>query len=556
MKRALPIGTSDFSEIITKNYAYVDKTLFIKELIDGNIKATLIPRPRRFGKTLNLSMLKCFFENHAQSKRHLFDGLSVSKYPEIMAHQGQHPVIFVTFKDVKVSTWEDCYTKIKGIITREIERHPKIVDHLTTSEKREIQEIIANTATKDTYENSLLTLSHGLHTCYQKKVILLIDEYDTFIHEAYLNGYYDRAIEFARNFFSAGLKDNIHLERSVITGILRIAKESIFTGLNNFEVCTLLDQHYADTFGFLETDVQALLTEYNLLHELDAVRAWYNGYASGNCHVYNPWSILQFIRNTGTFNTYWINTSKNDLVKLLIGHSGTTFKEDFESLIAGKTLVVTLEESIVFSALEQRAAALWTFLIATGYLTFIRWWQEEGIVRAELAIPNIEVTALYKTIIMQWFADVVDLGTYQRMLQRLVLGDIEEFRERFVNLVPRILSTFDISGTEPENFYHALVLGMFVSLEKTHEIKSNRESGYGRYDVMLIPKDMTKPGIIIEFKKVSQLKKETLETAALAALKQIADRDYAAELRTRGITHIIALAIVFEGKKVLVQGSA
>jgi hypothetical protein len=556
----LPIGVSDFAEIITGNYTYVDKTLFIKELIEGEIKATLIPRPRRFGKTLNLSMLKCFFEkaNSEDPSRDLFYGLSVSKYPEIMAHQGQYPVIFMTLKEVKQDSWQECYEDLKAIISEEYARHDYLLNSpaLTAIQKKTVATVIDGEAADVAYRRSLKNLSLYLQKHYQRKVVILIDEYDTFIHEAYLKGYYDEAIKFARNFLGGGLKDNIHLERSVITGILRIAKESIFTGLNNFEVCTLLDQHYADKFGFLEVEVQELLVEHDLLHELDAVRAWYNGYASGNCHVYNPWSILQFIRNTGTFNTYWVNTSKNDLVKLLIGRSGTTFKEDFESLIAGKTLVVTLEESVVFSALEQRAAALWTFLIATGYLTFTRWWQEEGIVRAELAIPNIEVTALYKTIIMQWFADVVDLGSYQRMLQKLALGDVEEFREGFVNLVPRILSVFDVSGAEPEKFYHALVLGMFVSLEKTHEIKSNRESGYGRYDVILIPKECSRPGIIIEFKKISQLKKETLETAAQAALKQIAERDYAAELRVRGITRVIALAIVFQGKEVLVQEGA
>lgn len=523
----------------------------------GKVQVTLLPRPRRFGKTLNLSMLKYFFEKNTQApKRHLFNGLAISQYPEIMARQGQYPVIFITFKDIKHGSWNQCYQNIVTIIAEEYKRLRPNLNLSDPDDRIRVDSVTSETAPESWYHSALLLLSRLLQKAYQQKVILLIDEYDTFIHEAYLKGYYQEAITFARNFLGAGLKDNPHLEQSVLTGILRVAKESLFSGLNNLEVCTFLDQHYADKFGFLEAEVQKLLIDSGLAYELDTIRAWYNGYAAGNCHVYNPWSMVQFMRQGGKFDTYWVNTSQNDLVKLLVRQSGTTFKKEFESLLEGQPLKVTLEESVVFSALEQRASALWTFLLATGYLTFTHWWLDEGIMHAKLAIPNSEVRALYKTIINEWFADVVDLGDYQQMLQELVLGNIQEFKEHFTHLAPQILSSFDVGGKEPEKFYHALVLGMLISLEKTHEIKSNRESGFGRYDVMLIPKDRAKPGIIIEFKKVSQLKQETIETAAQAALAQITNRNYASELHTRGITHIQALAIVFDGKKVLVQEGA
>jgi hypothetical protein len=532
--------------------------MFINGIVEAGAKVTLIPRPRRFGKTLNLSMLKYFFEKTDASKRHLFDRLAISNHPDIMAHQGEYPVIFMTLKDIKQDTWQACYDDLKGVIGNEYERHNYLLSSsaLSTAQKRTFQAIIDGNASTAVYRRSLKDLAQYLQVHHQKKVVILIDEYDTVIHEAYLNKFYAQAISFMRAFLGGGLKDNSTLALAVITGILRVAKESIFSGLNNLEVCTLFDERYADAFGFFEADVHSLLSTYSLAHHMDAVRTWYNGYGSGNFRVYNPWSIVQFIRQAGIFKPYWVNTSQNDLIKFLIRSSGTTFKKDFESLLDHKPLVVNLEENIVFSALKQRAAALWTFLVASGYLTFTRWWQEGKTTLTELVIPNIEVYALYETIIDEWFADIVDFGEYQTMLQELAAGNIQEFQEHFIALVPPMISSFDVSGKEPEKFYHALVLGMLVSLEKTHEIKSNRESGFGRYDVIIIPKNASKPGIIIEFKKVSQLKKESLATAAHAALEQIADRDYAAELRTRGIRKVIELAIVFDGKRVLVQEGA
>jgi len=577
MKRELPIGVSDFEKVITGNYAYADKTLFIKELIKGKVEVTLFPRPRRFGKTLNLSMLKYFFEKTDISKRHLFDGLAISNYPEIMANQGQYPVIFMTFKDVKAPTWSECYEKITSIISRECKRHKTCIDALSESEQEIFQALINKTASKGDCEDSLLLLSQLLYSQFNAKVVLLIDEYDTFIHEAYLNGYYDDAIGFARNFFSAGLKDNNYLQQSVITGILRVAKESIFSGLNSLEVCTFLGIHYTDKFGFLESEVLSLLSEYDRADQIDAVRTWYNGYESGKHHIYNPWSIITFLRQEGAFAPYWVNTGKSDLIKKLVIGDQKQLREDLDMLMTGKYIVKKVDEDIVFSRLDRDPNVIWSFLLFTGYLTF----RQATIVPSdtskkpaltetssspatpvlpvstyqtvELYIPNTEIFSLFESVVGEWLRDTIDIKSQEQMLKHLVAGEIEPFKNFFSDFVRESLSVFDVSGKEPELFYHAFVLGMLIGLRNTHEIKSNRESGYGRYDVMIIPRDNSKPGIIIEFKKVVPEYKETLKTAAHAALEQIANRDYATELRTRGIKQIIELAIVFAGKRVLVQ---
>jgi hypothetical protein len=577
MKRILPIGVSDFEKVITGKYAYADKTLFIKELIEGKVETTLIPRPRRFGKTLNLSMLKYFFEKTDISKHHLFDGLAISNYPEIMANQGKYPVIFMTLKDVKHSSWKQCYQHLVTLIAELYKYHRSALRITDPDDQVRFDAVASEKASETWCHDALRFLSRCLSQTYQQKVVLLIDEYDTFIHEAYLNGYYDDAIGFARNFFSAGLKDNNYLQQSVITGILRVAKESIFSGLNSLEVCTFLGIHYTDKFGFLESEVLSLLSEYDRADQIDAVRTWYNGYESGKHHIYNPWSIITFLRQEGAFAPYWVNTGKSDLIKKLVIGDQKQLREDLDMLMTGKYIVKKVDEDIVFSRLDRDPNVIWSFLLFTGYLTF----RQATIVPSdtskkpaltetssspatpvlpvstyqtvELYIPNTEIFSLFESVVGEWLRDTIDIKSQEQMLKHLVAGEIEPFKNFFSDFVRESLSVFDVSGKEPELFYHAFVLGMLISLRNTHEIKSNRESGYGRYDVMIIPRDNSKPGIIIEFKKVVPEYKETLKTAAHAALEQIANRDYATELRTRGIKQIIELAIVFAGKRVLVQ---
>lgn len=554
--KALPVGKSDFEKVVSENFYYIDKTLFVAELIERGAEVTLFPRPRRFGKTLNMTMLKAFFEKTEQSKQYLFDGLAVSKLPEIMKHQGQYPVIFMSLKDVKFETWDRCYAELIKIISNEFRRHSYLLNStvLDDSQKRQFNAVIEGAASLNAYSGALQDLSRYLHDYHQKRVIILIDEYDTVVHEAYLKGFYDPAIEFMRAFLSGGFKDNYYLARGVITGILRIAKESIFSGLNNLLVCSFFRDEYADKFGLTEREVAQLLADYDYAEQIDAVRNWYNGYAFGAARLYNPWSIINLAANQCRFEHYWINPGQDKLIQEMVQGSTIDDQHDFEQLIAGYAVPQVVDDTIVFSDLGVVTTAFWSFLLCTGYLTFRNQYFAEGERHVELVIPNKEICGLFKTTVRRWFARSPQVARqYLAMLKSLVAGNTTEFKTIFETFAQQSLSMFDVKGPQPENFYHALVLGMLVSLLETHEIKSNRESGFGRYDVMIIPKDPQKPGIIIEFKTVDNRSSDTLETAAAKALAQIKDKKYAAELHARGIMHIIELAIVFQGKQVLIQ---
>ncbi|KKS67862.1 MAG: hypothetical protein UV38_C0003G0089 [candidate division TM6 bacterium GW2011_GWE2_42_60] len=540
-KKYISVGIDDFSELINENYYFIDKSLLIKEILDSKAKVTLLPRPRRFGKTLNMSMLQCFFEktNPTKPRRQLFNGLKIEQFADCMEHQGKYPVIWLTFKDVKMDAWGLCYEKLCETIGVEFNRHfGAIKAVLSELELQRVQSIIAGTASQAMYENALLNLSVYLERAYKAKVMILIDEYDAPIHAAYLKSYYQEVISFMRGFLGAGLKGNSALSLSVMTGILRVAKESIFSGINHLEVRTFLQQDYSDKFGFLEADVTDMLKFFGLTNSINDVRCWYDGYQSGPHKVYNPWSIINLVKNRGEYQAYWVNTSDNALIKDLLKRCTPEMKEEFEVLIMGGKVTKPIQENIIMPDIEKNDEVLWNFLIFSGYLTFENYRLEERTWFAELQIPNEEVVAVYETSFKNWFLDDVGMRDYTRMLESLITGEMEPFQDHFMKFTRETLSTFDIRGDEPERFYHALVLGMFGSLSKTHDIRSNRESGYGRYDVMLIPKDRLKPGIIIEFKKVNIKRKETLQTAAQNAL--------------RGLKNSIKLGISFLGKESLV----
>lgn len=557
-KKSIAIGISDFKRLIEEDYYFIDKSLLIKELLDHRAAVTLVPRPRRFGKTLNLSLLRYFFEKVADSNRHLFKGLAIENYAECMVYQGEYPVIWITFKDIKTSSWDLCYRGIQEVLASEFSRHQYLLtsDALSDQQKRNFTAILNTTADEMVYRRALLNLSEYLAAHYQKRAIILIDEYDTPIHAAFLMGHYDRAIEFFRDFLGAGLKDNVSLEFCFITGILRVAKESIFSGLNNLEVHTFTQAGYSDKFGFLEEEVVEMMNHLELSSPINEMRKWYDGYQSGSHKVYNPWSIISIVKNQGILQPYWVNTSDNALVKTLLQQSSPVIKEDFELIVQGKAITKVINENVIMPEIYQDDNALWNFLFMSGYLTFENYRADprlEGQFLAELKTPNTEVAFIYTTQIQSWFGGTEDsLRIYQRMLHNLVAGKTDEFCELFELFSSETISSFDVGGKKPERFYHALVLGMLASLRSTHEIRSNRESGWGRYDVMVIPHDKSLPGIIIEFKTVSTAKKETLETAAHNALQQIEDRQYEVELRSCGIGSIIKLGIAFEGKRSLV----
>lgn len=554
MNKPLPIGISNFKEIIDGGYAYIDKTLLIQELVEKGSKVVLIPRLRRFGKTLNLSMLRYFFEKEDEDMSYLFKDLNIWKSEKYRAMQGQFPVIFITLKDIKQTTWQETFDSLRRLIAAEFERHRYLLegDFLTKTEKEDYHKVVHKEGGKTLIEESLFLLSKWLHRYYNKRVMLLIDEYDTPAHAAFIGKYYDTLMGFLRNWLSAALKDNDYLERGVLTGILRIAKESIFSGLNNITTFTILSESFSDKFGLLESEVQALLKEYGLADKLPDIRQWYNGYRIGSCSgIYNPWSVLNCISNRGALAPYWVSTSENTLVKQLIAQGKDDLKVDVEELMKGGVIEKNIEEGLVFADLEKNPDVVWALLLFSGYLTLDA--TPVYGTPAALRIPNIEVEELYKSMVLEWFKATIHDTKYRELLNSLTSGDVDTFSRIFKGFLASSVSLFDVTAEEPEKTYHAFVLGMLVGLKNRYEVRSNRESGYGRYDVMLIPKDPHELGILLEFKKVDPSEKTTLETAVKSALKQIEDRNYAQELIDRGVKRILYLGFAFKSKKVLIR---
>ena len=551
-KRKLPIGLSDFKRLIEDNYYYVDKSLLLKELIDSGGIVTLIPRPRRFGKTLNLSMLRHFFEKKDKDTSYLFKELNIWKEgEEYQEKQGKYPVIYLTFKDVKNSKWEDAYHKIVSTIKDEFENHSYLLNsnELNEREKTIIENVLTQKLSQTDYEESIRKLSFYLEKHHKQRVIILIDEYDTPIQCGFTYNFYNEAISFVRNFMSSSLKDNPSMERGVLTGILRIAKESIFTGMNNLGVFTILNNQFSDKFGFTEEEVKSLLEYYNIGIDSKEVSDWYNGYIFGETVIYNPWSILNYIERHGEgCMPYWVNTSSNDLVKDLLSRSSHTTKLDLELLVTGKSIKKEIRSDIVFSEIENSSESIWSFLLFCGYLKVLKKEYIDKKLICELMIPNREVEYLYEAIIRNWFEISIRNDKLDLLLKCLTSGDVKTFGKILQEFVLNSMSYLDPTGKEPEKVYHAFVLGLLLSLNQTYTVKSNRESGLGRYDVMLIPNDIHKKGIIFEFKKVDHDDKETIDDTVKLALAQIEDKQYDAELREKGITDILKLGIAIDGK--------
>lgn len=553
--KKIPIGVSDFKEIIDENYYFIDKSLFIKEVIEDGSKVILIPRPRRFGKTINMSVLKYFFEKTYEDNSFLFKELNIYKHKNTMEKQGKYPVIYLTFKDEKYLHWKDCKSGIKFVIGSEFKRHDYLLESsVMNDEEKRIYKDIMNLKAEDIYyHKSLLSLTMYLWKYYKENAVILIDEYDVPIQSGYTSGYYEDVISFMRNFLSGGLKDNIYLEKGILTGILRVAKESIFSGLNNLNVCSILKNKYSSYFGFLEDEVESVLKYYKVEFKLDEIKNWYNGYVFGENVIYNPWSILNYVNNwQDGLQPYWINTSSNDLVKKLITKGGQQLKNELEDLIQSKNITKEINENIEMKEIDKSTENVWSFLLLSGYLKAVKKNRKaDGRLVCDLAIPNLEVKYLYNEIIMSWFKENRNNDQFNLMLNSLIKGDIETFDDIFADYVNKSVSYFDI-GDESESFYHAFVLGILVSLSDSYRVKSNRESGYGRYDIMIIPNDIEKIGIIIEFKKVNKRRKENLNTAAQNALNQIKNMNYKQELLELGVKNIIEIGIAFEGKNVMV----
>lgn len=554
MKR-LPIGLSDYKHLIEEGFYYVDKTLFINDLITRGGHVNLFPRPRRFGKTLNISMLRYFFEKTNESNAHLFENKKIWQIPQARALQGKFPVIFLTFKDVKEESWEMTYKKIVDLIANEFKRH----DYLLSDKKiRQIdlytfKNICEKSAQPSDVYTSLRFLSDLLEQHHQSRVIILIDEYDAPIHEAFIKGYYEKVTGFMRSFLGGGLKDNTSLHLGAITGILRTAKEDIFSGLNNLEVFTILSKDCADNFGFTEQEIDQMLHDFKLTHVKDDFKEWYNGYLIGDVKIYNPWSSINCIKNHGQLAPYWVNTIENGLIKKIIASSQVDIKEACSDLIAGKLIPsIQIDDKMILPGMINDSRSIWNLFLFTGYLTvsslFIN---EMGRTICSLTLPNRELHSLFDDIISELFNNRINLTDMRHLSTALETGDGQLFETLLGKFILSSMSFHDTTEDEPENSYHLFVLGLLVVFANRYAVRSNRESGYGRFDIMLIPHDRTKRGIIIEFKKKD--KRETIEQCADRALEQITTKEYATELKSLGIQNITFFGIACHKKEVLLK---
>lgn len=568
MAKNIAIGIQDFSELIQKDCFYIDKTNFIREWWESKDSVTLITRPRRFGKTLNISMTEQFFSLKYAGIRDIFQGLSIWELEKYRDLQGTYPVISLSFANVKEKTYRNCKIQICQALAELYDQNHFLLDsgNLTDNEK-EFFCSVRNEMEETTAAFSIRKLCCFLSRYYDKKVIILLDEYDTPMQEAYVNGYWDELISFIRSLFNSSFKTNPWLERALLTGISRVSKESIFSDLNNLKVITATSEEYKTSFGFTEEEVFTALETQGLGDKKKQVKLWYDGFIFGSQKdIYNPWSILNFL-DTGKFDTYWTNTSSNSLVSKLIREGSPHMKEILENLIQGGTLRTFIDEQIIFNQLEHNEKAVWSLLLASGYLKVL--YHEDEIPDAqeqndidwepmyELALTNLEVRRMFRCMIREWFIRAE--YDYNDFIKALLLGNVRAMNTYMNRIALQTFSYFDTgrnpSMAEPERFYHGFVLGLMVELSGRYAITSNRESGFGRYDVMLEPKNISEDdAMILEFKVLDEYDEKNLKDTVSSALRQIEEKKYSAALVQNGIPEcrIRKYGFAFQGKQVLI----
>ena len=567
MAKVISIGNQSFESIREKDNFYVDKTNFIKEWWDNDDIVTLITRPRRFGKTLNMSMLECFFSNKYKDRGDLFESLEIWKDEKYRKLQGIYPVMFLSFAKIKQNTYKSAVKQIKNELINLYNVFDYIMKSDLYNENERLQYKSVRVGMDDeTAQDALNNLSNYLSRYYGKKVIILLDEYDTPMQEAYVNGYWEELVAFTRSLFNATFKTNPYLERAIMTGITRVSKESIFSDLNNLEVVTTLSPKYETSFGFTEKEVFNALDEQGLPDEKEIVKTWYDGFKFGEkSDIYNPWSIINYL-DKKKIALYWAESSSNGLINSLVQKGSSYIKTMVENLIRGEKINVVIDEQIVFSELDYSEDAVWSLMLASGYLKVVSS-EELNLIREsdneyELALTNREILFMFRKMILRWFSPAKH--ETNEFIRALISGDIESMNEYMNDVALNTFSSFD-SGKKksnrkaPENFFHGFVLGLIVDQTENYIITSNRESGYGRYDIMLEPIDKTNeklPGIVIEFKVINPRKENSLEETVEAALKQIEEKNYDAELIKRGVKeeNIHHYGFAFRGKEVLIDG--
>ena len=544
------IGESDFRGLrIQKNY-YIDKTMYIKDIIDNKSRVVLVTRPRRFGKTLNMSMLKYYFDCTKKDSKELFEGLKIMEQDEKYTSKlGYYPCIYLTLKDVTEVNYENMILNLKTAIADMYQEHRYLLDSdkIYPEEKEQIKEILFYRENEIVLRNSIKMLTKYLNRHYGKTVMLFLDEYDVPLQNAYIEGYYQEAIKFFKTFYGTTFKDNLYLEKTVLTGVSRVAKESIFSGANNFDVYTVLDDEFSDDFGITEEEMDKVIKDFEVEDQKEEIKKWYDGYIIGKTEgIYNPWSILNYLKRRELM-PYWVNTSSNDLIKLILKNS-VTVKEKIEQLLRDEEIEVPINLDTVIVGIEQNEENIWGLLLGTGYLKVTEV-VDLATGMYKVKIPNYEIKFLFQSIIRDWFNDKVIGNNLNTILKDLVTLKLDEFEKKFKVLVTQMFSYMDVGENTAENFYHAFVLGMLVGLKDSYYVKSNRESGYGRYDIMLEPKDKNGNSFIMEFKVLENEEEKTIEETIENAKKQIEERKYEEDLQERGYTNITKMVFAFKGKK-------
>ncbi|MBK9259630.1 MAG: AAA family ATPase [Polyangiaceae bacterium] len=543
------IGESDFRNFREAGFGYVDKSFFISDMLADPALALRFPRPRRFGKTINLSMLRYFLGKSKEDLSHLFEGLAVTRDAKAMQHFQRHPVISVSFKDVKADTLSGTMAGIHAQLMTALIEHRYLLDdpRIDPTLARLIRRVLDGEVTHDELPYVFQWLSQALHAHHGERVVILIDEYDTPVQSGYMYDFFDKIVLFFRSFFSACLKDNPALFKGVLTGILRVSKENMFSGLNHIMAYSIIDTNYSTVFGFTEDEVAAIIPP----ERLQDVRDWYNGYIFGGHVIYNPWSILNYIRE-GLLKPYWVNSGSSDLIDYLAAKLGLGLTKVSEALLQGEAIDMPIDSNIALRDIDKNEDALWNFLLFAGYLKPVQFELVAGRYYGKLAIPNREVKLVFEDMFRNWLYKAAPSRDYiDDLVQAIFAGDAETIQEILEDMFLRILSYQDAAGRQPEKLYHGLILGLLVHLENEYDVRSNRESGRGRADVLIRPKTPGNPGVVMEFKVLRR--SETPEQALVHAAKQVRDRKYAEDVRASGASVVHEYAMVFDGKRAWVR---